>query len=183
LQYDHHRQTVARLRSRADAEPRALALVVIGSVARGEAHKRSDIDVLLVVDEEEYRRRLAANATRLDAADLAEAPAEGAGCTVVPRSFLREAAARGPEPARFAFVDAIVVSSRDPEVDRLVAAIPIYPEPEREEKLASFASQLPMHFSFMELADYSQNPYLLTDTSHELALFGGRLILAHNWLL
>ena len=35
----------------------------------------------------------------------------------------------------------------------------------------------------MELGDYSENPNILTDTSHELTLFGGRLLLAHNRLL
>jgi predicted nucleotidyltransferase len=183
VQYAHHRRIIERLRSRAASEPGALALLIIGSVARGEAFAGSDVDVLLVVDEAEHQRRVAANATLWDATDLVEAPAEGAGGEVIPLSVLRATAARGPEPARFAFVNAIVALTRDQEVERLVAAIPVYPEHEREEKLASFASQLPMHFSYMELADYSQNPYLLTDTAHELALFGGRLILAHNRLL
>ena len=180
---DHHRATIERLTARARADPEALALIVVGSVARGEAGERSDVDVFLVVTDEAYQQRRAANATTFEPTDLVEPPAEGAGGPVVPLSFLHDAVARAPEPTRFAFVDAIVAFSRLPEVERLVGAIPVYPEHERVEKMKSFVTQLPAHFSYMELADYSQNPYLLVDTSHELALFGGRLLLAHNRLL
>ena len=175
-QFAHHRQTIGRMVARAEAITDTLGLIVIGSVTRGEAHERSDVDAMLVVADQ-------VRPAIFDASDLAIPPAEGAGGLTVDLSYLRAAAERAPEPTRFAFVDAIVVLSRDPEIDRLVTAIPIYPDQERDEKMASFASQLPMHFSFMELADYSQNPYLLTETAHELALFGGRLILAHNRLL
>jgi hypothetical protein len=125
----------------------------------------------------------AAGAARLDVPDLTGDAGDESRARIWPKAYLRAAAERGPEPTRFAFVRTIVPFSRDPGIERLLAAIPVYPEHEREEKLASFASQLPMHVSYLDLGDYSENPYILTDTAHELALFGGRLILAHNRLL
>jgi hypothetical protein len=65
----------------------------------------------------------------------------------------------------------------------LLAPIARYPEHQRTEKMISFASQLPIHLSYLKLGEYSQNPYLLAQTAIELVLFGGRLILAHNRML
>jgi hypothetical protein len=70
-----------------------------------------------------------------------------------------------------------------PDLAALISRIPVYSERERTEKMIGFASQLPVHFAYMQLADYSQNPYLLAETAVELVLFGGRLLLAHNRIL
>jgi predicted nucleotidyltransferase len=181
--FDFHRRTIARLEECYRADPSVLALVVVGSVARGDAHERSDVDAVLVVTDGEFARRQRANETRISANDLADYPSGEANLQVVDLGYLRAAAERGPEPTRFAFERALVRFSREAGIEQLVAAIPVYPEQERAEKLAAFASQLPVHLSYLELADYSEDPYLLVDTAHELALFGGRLILAHNRLL
>lgn len=105
------------------------------------------------------------------------------GGAIVDVAFLYDAAERGPEPARYAFVNARPVFSRVAELDALLSRIPVYPEEERERKMASFASQLPVHLAYLELGEYSDNPWLLAQTSTELVLFGGRLILAHNRML
>ena len=46
--------------------------------------------------------------------------------------------------------------------------------------MESFCSQLPVHHSYMELAEWSNNAYLLSETSAQMVRFGGRLILAYN---
>ena len=98
-------------------------------------------------------------------------------------AYLRDAAECGDERTRFQFVKARLIFSHLPELPGLLNWIAEYPENERQEKIESFYSQLPLHFSFMELAEYSDNPYLLAETAQKLVLFGGRLILAHNRLL
>lgn len=181
--FDVHRRTIERLTERYRSDPHVLALYVIGSVARGEAHELSDVDAGIVVTDDEYAHRQATGEILLDAGDPSGEPGSEASVAVADIGYLRAAADHAPEPTRFAFQQALVVFTRQPEIDRLIAAIPTYPEHERTEKLASFAAQLPVHLSYLVLADYSENPYLLVDTAHELALFGIRLILAHNRLL
>ncbi len=181
--YPHHQQTIEGLRARFEPDLHNLALLIIGSVGRGEAHERSDVDCVLVVDDAEYERREAAGALSFSADDLCDYPDGHAGGSIVKLQFLQELAARGPEPARFAYIGTIVAFGRIPDLDRLLAEIPRYPEHERTEKLISFVSQLPVHFSYMQLAEWSQNPYLLAQCAVEIALFGGRLILAHNRML
>lgn len=180
---DTHRRIVERMTERYRADPDVLALIVIGSVARGEAHERSDVDAISILSDEAYARHCASEVPPLDAEELAGEGGDETRAAIRDKEYLRAAAERGPEPARFAFVRTLVPFSRDPEVERLLAAIPAYPDHEREGKMASFASQLPVHLSYLYLGDYSENPYILADAAHELALFGGRLILAHNRLL
>lgn len=181
--YPHHQRTIQRLAERHQADPAALALLVIGSVARGEARADSDVDFYLLVTDAAYAVRQAAGRLWVDADDLCDEPGGHAGGRVLDLAYLRDVAARGPEPARFAFVGATPIFSRLPRLAEQLAPIARYPEHERTEKLASFASQLPVHLSYLELGEYSRNPYLLAQTAVELVLFGGRLILAHNRML
>ncbi len=178
-----HRQIIDRMTQRYRADPDVLALIVIGSVARGDAHEHSDVDAIAILTDEAYARYQASGGSPLSAEELSGADHNGTNAAIRGRTYLRAAAERGPKPTRFAFVRTIVPFSRDPGIERLLGEIPVYPEHEREGKLASFASQLPVHLAYLRLGDYSEDPYLLTDTAHELALFGGRLLLAHNRLL
>jgi hypothetical protein len=181
--YSHHQRTIARLAERLQADPDALALLLIGSVARGEARADSDVDFYLVVTDAAYRERRAADRLWVPADDLCDEPGGHAGGRALDLAYLRDVAARGPEPARFAFVGATPVFTRVPDLAELLVPIVRYPEQERTAKLISFASQLPVHLSYLELGEYSSNPYLLAQTAVELVLFGGRLILAHNRML
>jgi predicted nucleotidyltransferase len=178
-----HRKVIEGMAERHQPDPDVLALIVIGSVARGEATEHSDVDALAILTDGAFARRFPSGLPPRTAEELSWFAGDPLDASPWPKAHLGAAAERGPEPTRFAFVEALTVFSRDSEIDVLLPTIPVYPEHERAEKLASFAAQLPIHLSYLELGDYSENPYILTDTSHELALFGGRLILAHNRLL
>jgi hypothetical protein len=179
----HHQRAIERITERVAANPDVVALVIIGSVARGEAREDSDLDGYLFVSNDAYRERQAAGALTWSADDLCDWPGGYAGGVVADIGFLAEAAERAPEPTRFAFRGAFAAFSRGPGLEEVLRRIPLYPEHERAEKLASFASQLPVHLSYLVLGEYSGNRYLLAQTAVELVLFGGRLILAHNRML
>jgi hypothetical protein len=181
--YPHHQRTIQRMIGRFQPDPAVLALIIIGSVARGDARADSDVDCLLLVDDTAYQALRTANQLLINADDLCDDPHGQAGGRVIDLAYLRDVAARGPEPARFAFVQAIPAFARQPNIADLLAPIARYPEHERTEKLISFASQLPVHLSYLQLGEYSHNPYLLAQTAVEIVLFGGRLILAHNRML
>lgn len=179
----HHERTLEQVRARYERDATLVALLVIGSVARGSAQDGSDIDLVFVVSTAELERRRATGSLSVDASDLAQWPRGHVGGDVVDLPFLRAAAERGPEPARFAFTNARVLFAREPEIERLLPQIPVYQERERLEKMRSFVSQLPMHLSFLVLGARSGNPWLLAQTATELVFFAGRLILAHNHIL
>jgi hypothetical protein len=179
----HHRRAIARITERVRADPDVLALIIIGSVARGDARPGSDLDGYLLLTDAAYEARLATGIRGWAADELCDWPDGAAGGVIIDLAMLHEVAERGPEPARYAFTGAFAAYSRAPNLDALLQRIPVYPEHERTEKLISFASQLPVHLSYLQLAEYSGNAYLLAETAVELVRFGGRLILAHNRML
>jgi hypothetical protein len=181
--HEWHSQAIARLRKHFEADPRYLALIVVGSVARGDAREDSDVDFVLVATDDEYARRHASSDLFSTGNGFSKDPSHQVGGYILNWQYLLDAAERGDERTRFQFVKAHVVFSQIAELEQTIARITAYPESERIEKMKSFYSQLPLHFSFMELAEYSQNAYLLSETAVALVLFGGRLILAHNRML
>src|SRR5438067_2209790 len=54
---EHHQRVIQRLVEQFKDDLRFPALIIGGSVAKGRARKDSDIDILLVANEEEYARR------------------------------------------------------------------------------------------------------------------------------
>ena len=180
---EQHRRAIDDLRNRFGSDEAILALLVIGSVARGDARADSDVDCCFVVTDDEFRGRESAGELSIRVAAPADWPRGQVGGGIVDFGYLSEAAERGPEPARYAFQDAIVVFTHDPAIPALVRRIPFYQEHERLEKMRSFASQLPVHLSYLHLAEYSRNSWLLAQTATELVLFAGRLVLAHNRIL
>lgn len=179
--HEPQRGTVEWLRRRCADDPRIEALVVIGSTARGEALAGSDVDCVFVLEQDDRgQRALRGELGRHGAASDGRVAFGGEFSDL---EMLRLTAERGPEPARFAFTEAIVAFSRIPDLASVLSAIPVYPEAEREEKMRSFVSQLPVHLAYLKHAVYSKKEWLLAQTAVELVLFGGRVILADNRIL
>lgn len=157
------------------------ALIVIGSTARGDALAGSDVDCVFLLDPGDRAERASRGVLGMHGAASDGRVQYGGEFTDI--DLLRLTAARGPEPARFAFTDAVVAFSRMPDLASILARIPVYPEAERAEKMKSFVSQLPVHLAYLKHAVYAKKEWLLAQTAVELVLFGGRLVLAENRVL
>jgi hypothetical protein len=178
--HEHHRQTIENLRKHLEPDQNNLALIVIGSVARGEAGPPSDVDFYLVVPELVFDGLAARSATGIDASTCCVAPAGGCGGMAITKSRLQDLRERGNEFLRWSFTNAQIIFSRDAEIDVLVKEILVYPEAERLRWMESYHSQIYFHFSFFEFAYYSQTKYLIYQTATQMLLAAGRLILADN---
>ena len=179
----HHQESIARTVAHFQREQGVLALVLGGSLAHGFGGPTSDVDVLIVVSDAERAARVAEG--RMHFFDRALCTYEGGyvdGKYVSP-GFLAEVAARGSEPARFAFQDAAVLFARDPAVAPLVERIPRYPAEDQAARLARFHAQLEAWAWYAGEALKRADPYLLATSAGKLALFAGRLVLAHNRML
>ena len=161
-------------------DPHFPALIVGGSIARGWEREDSDIDVVLVASDEEYARRVPGHAYHYWTADFCDYPGGYVDGKVVDWQFLQDAAARGSEPARAAFVGVLVPYSRLAGLEGLIQRIAAYPEHERQDKIQAFYAQVQTYQWYVGEAERLQDPYLLTHVVSNLVLFGGRLILAHN---
>jgi predicted nucleotidyltransferase len=65
--FEHHRQTLENLKTHFEKQGDALAFIVYGSVARGDALGFSDVDCSLVVSDEILAARVAQDAVCLEA--------------------------------------------------------------------------------------------------------------------
>ncbi len=181
--YPHHERALQKVKAHFEQDPTVLALLFGGSLAKGWGSEASDVDIVLIVTEEEFARRALSGELlyfSLDFTDYEGGYVDGKFQSV---SFLEEIAQRGSEVARAAFYSVQIVFSRIPDLDKLIARIPVYPEAERDAKIKSFYSQMMVAGWFMKEADKRGDQYLTTRAAADLVLFGSRLILAYNHLL
>jgi hypothetical protein len=181
--YAHHRQTIENLKACYEHEGDYLALIIIGSVARGEAREDSDVDFYLVVNQQAYADCMARHDDCVDAHEYSVSPCAEANGYLISTPALQAIRDHGNEIERWMFTKAMVAFSKDAEVDRLIAEIPCYPEQGRTRRMESFHSQMHYHISFFEFAYLSQTKYLIYETATKLILSIGRLILADNRIL
>ncbi len=178
--HEHHRQSIERVTTHFADDPEILALLLGGSIAHGFAAASSDIDILLVVADSAYETRL--RSRRLQFLDFNLCTYEG-GCVdgkYLSRSFLDEVARRGSEPARFAFADAHVLSSRIDGLDEILRAITRYPVEGKTDRMRRFYAQFETWHWYAHEGRKWNDRHLLGIATAKMVLFGGRLILAHN---
>ena len=181
--FEHHRQTIENLKACHENDNDCLALIVIGSVARGEAGQGSDVDFYLVVNEQAYEDCLAKDGECVDAHEYSVSPCTEANGYLISLPALQAMCDHGNEIDRWMFTKALVVFTKDAEINRLVAEIPCYPEKGRVRRMESYHSQMHYHISFFEFAFLSQTKYLMYETATKLILSIGRLILSDNRIL
>jgi hypothetical protein len=180
---EHHRVAIERLRERFSEDPRFPALIVGGSIVKGIARPDSDVDALFIATDEEFSRCQREGDHLLLSGEFTDYEGGYLDGKIVNLQFLRDVANRGSEPARSGFLHAIVVYSRIPEVEELVARIPLYPKDQKSEKIRSFFSQVRLLRWFIDEAEKRQDRYLLLRSAAEMALYSGRIVLADNEVL
>jgi hypothetical protein len=181
--FEHHSKTIENLKQHFEQDVDNLALIVIGSVARGDAMPDSDLDFYLVVSDSAFTDLSARHAAGINASAYCVAPCPEAGGSALTIAAMREIREHGNEIARWAFHQARLIFCREAEINRLVEEILKYPEAGRIRRMESYYSQVFYHFSFFEFAYYSQTKYLIYETATKLILSAGRLILADNRML
>ena len=180
---EHHRATIVRVVDRYAAGRGVLALILAGSVIRGEGDANSDIDFVLVVNEATQAERAARNALCVYDPEIATYPGGYADGKVIDVPFLQEVAERGNEVARAAFEGAVLAHCADERVPSLLARIPVYQERGHEDRLASFRAQLQVAQWYVGEAEKRADRYLLMKSASDLAFWSARLVLAHNRML
>ena len=187
----HHADSIGNIVRAFEADQSSLAILLGGSIAHGYARPDSDIDVMVVVDATEYRRR--ADEGRLVFVDRSACTYEGGYVDgkYVDMGFLERVAAHGSDPARFAFQDARILVSRIEGLPQALAAIARYPAGEAADRMTRFTAQLLAWRWYFGESARQQDPYLEVVALHKVVLFACRLVLAanerlypyHKWLL
>ena len=181
--YSHHEAAVARVVARYRDEPGVLAILLAGSLAHGTATGNSDVDVMLVVSDDELAERRANNTTAFSDVELARYPNGYIDAKYVSPGYLDEVSLRGSEPSRFAFKGAKVLFSRLEGLEGRIAGAARYPVEVQADRIARFAAQVEAWTWMAGEAERKGDSYLLATAASRVALFGGRMLLAHNRVL
>ncbi|MFM9331218.1 nucleotidyltransferase domain-containing protein [Paenibacillus mesotrionivorans] len=172
--FENHRDSIRQYTADVSQDSGVLAVIIGGSIAHGYATEASDIDVMLVVPEEEFERRLASGDIQ-----FLHKPYHVDG-KFISLEFIRRVIASGNEATRYSFEGAFVSFSRVEGVEELIARAQAYPLELKEDKINRFYGQFKAWHWYCKDALKKGNPYLLDYAVSNLVLFGGRLILAYN---
>ncbi|MHA2122718.1 MAG: nucleotidyltransferase domain-containing protein [Promethearchaeota archaeon] len=179
----HHKLAIDKLVESIKQDERFLALIIGGSVAKGMEREDSDIDVTLIATDEEFEKRKKRNMYLYYETKYCDYPGGYIDGKVVNLEFLKTVAERGSETARDAFRDSWIAYSIIPELEDLMAKIPVFQKEEKVEKISKFLAQFETANWMISEAERREDDYLLTRAISDLILFGGRLILEHNNIL
>ncbi len=177
---DHHRRTIDRLADAYSDDPCFRGLVIGGSVAKGYAREDSDVDFLIIATDEEFERRRAVRDLFINRKDLCDYDGGYVDGKIINLGYLNDVAEKGNEPSRAAFEGAFVAYSHVSSLEALVRRIPVYPDAGHDERVKAFYSMAFIQHWLAHEAERHGNRYTLTRAASQLALFTGRLMLAHN---
>ena len=179
----HHERAIRKLADHFAKQEECLAVIVGGSVAKGLEKDDSDVDIILVLTDEACKAKWERNELFYWTADFCDYPGGYIDGKIVDLQYVRAAAERGNEVTRAAFKDALIVHSKLPEIQEILARIPVYQAHEQREKIQNFYAQFECAHWYVGEAIRRGDKYLLNHAVSELILYGGRLILAHNEVL
>jgi len=177
---DHHQRAIDRLADAYRDDPRFRGLIIGGSVAKGCARDDSDVDFLIIATDEAFEAHQSARDLFINRRDLCDYDGGFIDGKIINFAFLEDVAEKGNEPSRAAFEGAFSAYSHLPHLDALLKRIPVYPEAGRDERIKAFYSMAFIQYWLFHEAERHGNRYTLTRAASQLALFAGRLILAHN---
>ncbi|KAA9108165.1 nucleotidyltransferase domain-containing protein [Microbacterium rhizomatis] len=166
-------------------EPGTLAVVVVGSVARGTERPDSDVDVYLVVDDQRFAAETAAGRFAwTDRAGL-DYPGSYIDVKLVSPSYLEAAARDADDPTRASFEGARIAHAKGgfaaERLAPLIEMITTLPEPVWAERIRSFRAQAHLYGGyFLAQAIDRNDPFLRRHAGIHLALAAARAALAAN---
>ena len=178
-----HQRAIDRLAEVYKVDDRFVALIIGGSVAKGYARPDSDVDFMIVAADAEFARRDAEDDLFINRRDLCDYDGGFVDGKVIDLAYLRDVAKFGNEPSRAAFQGAFIAFCHRREVEDLLPTIPVYPEQDHDRRIKAFYSMAFIQNWLMGEARRHDNPYTIQRAASQLALYAGRLILAHNHVL
>lgn len=187
----HHAATIRNLVQALEPETSIRALLLGGSLAHGFARPDSDVDVMMLVDSDEYDRRAQDHRLHYNNRELCTYEGGYIDGKYVDLAFLRRVAHDGSDAARYAFCDAQILFSRVPELTTLMAAITRFPVGQKDERMRRFTAQLLAWRWYFSEAVRQRSAYLQALALHKVTLFTCRLVLTanerlfpyHKWML
>ena len=178
--YNHHKIAIETITNKLKLREDVIGIIIGGSVAHGFANENSDIDLMLILSDEDYEKALKTG--NINYYETEATPYEGGyvdgKCTSI--DYIKNTAAEGSEPARFAFKDAFVSYSKIDGLEQLVKDASSYPVERKQENMEKFYAQFEAWRWYYYEGMKRNDEYLINISISNYVLFAGRLILAYN---
>ena len=181
--HQHHQKAIEIFLERYKKDETILAILMAGSLAHGFATANSDIDLLIIVDENEFQKRKKDRKLAFSLWDICKYEGGYVDCKVVDIAMLEKIAERGSDPARYAFKDNQILYSKIDNLEELLEKIQRYPVEDMDERRRRFASQMLAWKWYYSEGVKKQNSYIKCLAVQKLVLFSVRIILNENQLL
>lgn len=178
--YRHHIDSIEKLKEYFMPKEGMIAIVLDGSIVKGNERPDSDIDALIIVTEEKYKELAAQNRLAEVIADRCTYEGGYFDVKYKTKAILQASALHASEPTRNAYVKARVLYSSDEEIAPLVEKIAAYPEHEREAKLKCFNANLQLNRGYFLHCVPESNAYMRAHLAQEIVYSVYRLILLEN---
>ena len=180
--YQHHLDSIEKMKEYFRPTEGIIALVLGGSVAKGNERPDSDLDALVILTPEAYAKKLAEGRTA--ECVFGHCTYEGGYFDVkyMTKDYIQAAAQHGSEPTRNSFVGARVLFSSDPEVAEILPKIGVFPLWEREDKMLSFYGNYRLNCGYF-LKGCKAEGYLRLLSVGQVVYSVYRMILQENEML
>lgn len=178
----HHQNSLNKFLELYKNDQSILAMLLSGSIVYGFAKADSDIDIILVVNSDEYTRRKNLDKLAFSLWDICDYEGGYIDCKVVDLLFLEKVVEKGSDPVRYAFSHNKILFSKIENLNEVLQNISKYPVNQIEERRKRFASQLLAWKWYYSEALKKENKYLLFLSIQKIVLFSCRIILNENRL-
>ncbi|MDO4740739.1 MAG: nucleotidyltransferase domain-containing protein [Eubacteriales bacterium] len=180
--YQHHIDSIEKMKEYYAGMEGLIALVLGGSVAKGNERPDSDLDGMLIVTDEVFEQRRAAGKTAECVRGECTYPEGYFDMKYMTKDYIKAAASHASEPTRNSFIGARVLLSRDPEIDELVPKIGLFQTQEREDKMISFYGDYLLNHNYFIRA-CKVDGYMRVHAVGEILYSIYRMILQENEIL
>jgi predicted nucleotidyltransferase len=160
-------------------QPGVLAVVAVGSLARGTERPDSDVDVYLIVDDQRFRGETSAGRFAWVERRDADYPGSYIDVKLASPSYLEAAIQRADDPTRASFAGARVAFSRLPGLESVIERIAVLPDEVWEERVRSHVAQARLYGGyFLPQAVERGDVFLRQHAGLHLSLAAARAALA-----
>lgn len=180
--YKHHEESLQNLIDYFKQKQEVIALVLGGSVAKGCEREDSDLDVMVIIDDLEYEKKVASNTVAETIKGHCTYEGGYFDIKYMTKNYLLKATQCGSEPTRNSFLKSRVLFSNDEEIDSIVARIPIFQEAEYDKKMLSFYSDFWLNYNYF-WKSCPIDGYMKLRVASEIIYCIYRMILQQNRIL
>lgn len=179
--FKHHEESLKIMKEHFQKDNDVIALILGGSVAKGEERPDSDLDGMVIITDQAYEKRKSEGNLAECIFDMCTYPGGYFDIKYFNKSYLQAAAVRGSDPTRNSFINAKVIFSTDSEIEAIIAQIPIYPKDKKAKNIALFHSILKLTSGyFFPMAAKNKDSYMLDKCCFEIVYAGLRMLYVYN---